>query len=143
VRRDSQAATLATTAWLSARGYEVPLGFQWEVAIAMSVIDGAVPSTFDSTVDTRFHLSITHDEWGFFFCHGGKVSWLRVTDVVTVQDRDEFKLKDFVPPLRDVANIVRRIEERERIRFHRQHATVRTTIKGGEHAMRIWVAASL
>jgi hypothetical protein len=143
VRRDSQAATLATTAWLSSRGYEVPLGFRWEVAIAMSVLDGPVPPTFDSAIDTRFHLSISQDEWGFFFCHAGRVSWIRVTDVVAVQDRDEFKLRDFVPPLRDVANLVHRIEERERILFRRQHAAVRTTIKGAEHALRIWVAASL
>jgi hypothetical protein len=138
---EQRAATLATSAWLSARGLIAPR--RWDVSIALDARDRAAQHEFDAAVDTRFHISISRDEWGFFFCHAGKASWIRITDVPSVFERDEYGLVADVPPLRDLGSLVQRLEERYNLRFHRQHASIRTNIASAESTIRIWVAASI
>lgn len=138
---EQSAATLATGAWLSARGLLAPP--RWTVSIALDSRDVPAEHEFDATRDTRFHLSIAKDEWGFFFCHLGKASWIRVTDVARVFERDDYELVKQVPPLRDLGALVQKLEEQYSIRFHRQHASIRTNIAGATSTIRIWVAAAI
>lgn len=140
---DRPAAALATTAWLNARGLRPPPALRWEVMIALDVVDRPALPTFDGTTDTRFHISISAGEWGFFFCHAGRVSWIRVTDLPSIYERDEHELLRDVPPLRDVGTLVHRLEERHKIAFHRKHCSIRTTLPGAEDTIRLWVAASI
>lgn len=138
---EQSAATLATSAWLNARGLIAPP--RWDVSIALDA--RAVPAVheFDVATDTRFHISIAKDEWGFFFCHLAKASWIRVTDVPRVFERDEHELVRDVPPLRDLGSLVQKLEEKHDIRFHRQHASIRTNIAGAQSTIRIWLAAAI
>ena len=141
VYSEPRAATLATNAWLSARGLIAPP--RWNVSIMLDARDQPARHEFDAALDTRFHISMSRDEWGFFFCHAGQVSWIRVTDVPAVFERDEYGLISNVPPLRDLGSLVQRLEETHQIRFHRQHASIRTNIGCAESTIRIWVAASI
>src|SRR3954463_13483249 len=75
------AGALATAVWLSARGLLVPPRTEWELSISLGVIDEQAPARFADTMDTRFHIAIASIEWGFFFCHHSRSSWIRVTDV--------------------------------------------------------------
>jgi hypothetical protein len=136
-----RAATLATSAWLSARGLIAPP--RWTVSIALDARPQPASHEFDAAHDTRFHISLNREEWGFFFCHAGKASWIRVTDVAGVFERDEYALVADVPPLRDLGSLVQKLEERHTIRFHRQHASIRTNIPAADSTIRIWVAASI
>jgi hypothetical protein len=136
-----RAATLATTAWLEARGLIAPA--RWTVSIALDARPRPARHEFDANVDTRFHISMSRDEWGFFFCHAGQASWIRVTDVPAVFERDEYGLIAEVPPLRDLGSLVQALEERYELRFHRQHASIRTNIPAAEATIRIWVAAAI
>ena len=134
---------LATSAWLAARGIRPAPSGRWDVTIALDVVDRPALPTFDGRLDSRFHISISPTEWGFFFCHAGRVSWIRVTDVPTVYERDEHELLRDVPPLRDIGSLVHRLEERHQLAFHRKHASIKTSIPGTEDTIRIWVAASI
>ena len=60
----------------------------------------------------RFHLAISSTEWGFVLCHAGWTSWIRVTDVPFVHERDDFRLLNQVPPLRDMGSLVQLVEDR-------------------------------
>jgi hypothetical protein len=127
------AGALATAVWLSARGLLVPPRAEWELSIALDV----------DAMDTRFHIAITSIEWGFYFCHHGCASWIRITDVPVVQERDDFALLSKVPPLRELGRMVRSLEETYRIHFRRQHAGIRSTIGDSEPAIREWVLTAI
>ena len=140
---EQRAATLASGAWLGARGLNLPSAAPWDVFIALDVVDRPATPNFDGKIDTRFHVSISRDEWGFFFCHQSRVSWIRVTDVPEVNERDEHGLVNAVPALRDLGKLIAMLEDRHEIRLRRQHAAIRTSIAGAEPTIRLWVVASL
>jgi len=160
-RRHASMGATAAAAWLANRGIDVEPGAPWEVSIALDVVDRRPSATFTDTRDTRFHISIGSDEWGFFFCHGGRTSWLRVTDRTFVHERDDHDLLGRVPSLRDLGKLVQSLEERHRFRLRREHAAIRSAIRGAaggpgaagaggaarsaeaEDNVRIWVVASL
>jgi hypothetical protein len=97
------------------------------------------PTDFDETKTTRFHLDIYSEEWGVFFCHAGRASWIRVTDLAFVHGRDEHALLSIVPPLRDVSLLLRELERRHGIHFQRRFAVIRTNLANGEAHVRSWL----
>lgn len=126
---------LATASWLLARGLSTH-ETRWYVAI---VLDTFAESTFevDMTTATRFQLEIFAEEWGFMFCHGGQMSWIRVTDIPFVHGKDDHGLLGHTPPLRDVATLVRKLEDRHDIAFGRD-PLVRTSLLGAEAVIADW-----
>jgi hypothetical protein len=137
------AGALATGAWLAARGLVVPPRTRWEATIALDVVERPALSTFSEARDTRFHVAISSTEWGFYFCHYGRASWIRVTDVPSVHERDDHALLVRVPPLRALGRLVRSLEDTYCVRFRREHAAIRTTIAGAEPPIWEWVLADL
>src|SRR5215831_84182 len=107
--RWSTAGALAASAWLNERSLLAPAS-RWHVEVALDVRDGPALAEFDEHLDTRFHVAIYSEEWGFFFCHGGRASWIRVTDVVFVHVRDDFRLLTQTPALKDIGLMMRRLE---------------------------------
>jgi len=137
------AGALASSSWLAGRALSVAPHARWEVSIALDVVGEKPSPTFTDASDTRFHIAIASNEWGFFFCHHSRISWIRVTDLPFVHERDDYGLLERVPPLRDLGRLVQSLEERYRIRFRRELASIRSTIPGAEENVRIWVVAAL
>jgi hypothetical protein len=129
----------AAKRWFDDRGLDAPNLKRWHAELAMSTLDAPAPAQFDERRDTRFHIDIYAEEWGFFFCHGGKTSWIRVTDIAFVHGRDEFSLLAQTPPLSDLGALVRGLENQHRVAFKRKHATVRTNVAGAEVSIRRWI----
>jgi hypothetical protein len=94
---------------------------------------------FDERSDTRFRLEIYSEEWGVFFCHKGRASWIRVTDIPFVHGRDDFHLLQAVPALNDIASLLRSIEQEHAIAFKREHALIRTNLPAAEPVVRAWI----
>lgn len=137
------AGALAASSWLAGRALHVPPYARWEVSIALDVVDAKPSPVFRDTADTRFHIAIASNEWGFFFCHHSRISWIRVTDLPFVHERDDYELLSKVPPLRDLGKLVQSLEERYQLRFRREHAAIRSTIPNAEENVRIWCVAAL
>ncbi len=106
----------------------------------MGLDDSPLPPEFDEATASRFHLDLYSEEWGLFFCHGGKASWVRITDLAFVHGRDEHALLSIVPSLRDIGVLIRELERRHAIQFQRKHAVVRTNLANAEPAIRAWLA---
>jgi hypothetical protein len=134
----STAGTLAVGAWLYDRGiYNMPTS-QWRVEITLDhARDGS--RGYAEALDTRFQLFILPDEWGYFFSHAGRVSRIRVTDLVHTELRDDHDLASVTPPLRRIGTLVRRLEHRFAITLPRYEAGVATTLPGSEPSVRAWV----
>ena len=120
---------IASAAWLAAREL-YPRDPKWRVEIELA------PS---STRELRLDLEIYAEEWGFRFSVRERVSWIRVTDVPFVHGRDDHSLLRETPPLRDIGSLVRTLEASHAIAFDRRAAAIRTTIDGGEPAIRSWL----
>jgi hypothetical protein len=129
----------AANSWLDERGLGTPQIKRWHAELSMSTLDAPAPPQFDERTDTRFHIDIYAEEWGFFFCHDGKTSWIRVTDIPFVHGRDEFSLLAQVPSLGDIGALVRGLENQHRVMFRRKHAMVRTNVAGAEVPIRRWI----
>lgn len=107
----------------------------------MGLDDSPLPLEFDETKTTRFHLDLYSEEWGLFFCHLGKASWIRISDLAFVHGRDEHALLGIVPQLRDIGMLIRELERRHGVQFQRKHAVIRTNLANAEPAIRTWLAA--
>lgn len=129
--------------WLRARGVEPPPGDKrWYVEIAMGLARERPPTDFDEATATRLHISIYSEEWGVYFCHRGRSSWIRVTDLPFVHGRDDYKLLTMLPAsLIDFGSFMRRLESSEHIRFERAHASIKTNLDSIEPAVRGWLLA--
>jgi hypothetical protein len=125
--------------WLAARGLELARSSFLE--IALDVVDRPASTTYTTDTDTRFHLNIYPEEWGIFFCHGGRASWIRMTDELFVHGRDEHKLRDELPTLAHIGDLVRTLESRFGIAFRRDFALVHSNLTGARTAVREWLAA--
>jgi hypothetical protein len=119
---------LASAAWLADRGL-VPDEPKWFVEITLTARSG-----------TRLQLDIYAEEWGFQLAHDGRSSWIRVTDVAFVHGRDDFDLFARTPRLREIALWIRQLEDSLGVRFDREALAIRTNIRGGDAAVRTWVA---
>jgi len=138
LRASTLGATVAAT-WLRSLGHPATTE-RWHVEIALDVIDRRAPVTFDEARATRFHIDAYLEEWGLYFCHGGRWSWIRVTDIAFVHGRDDHGLLAWGPTLEDVGALLRRLEGMHGISFHRKHANIRTNLAGVEPAVRGWLA---
>jgi len=137
----SNAGALAAQAWLTARNIPRPSLSRWHVEIALDVVDAPARADFDERTATRFHVDIYAEEWGFYCCHRGRASWIRVTDVPFVHGRDDFKLLAAVPPLKEIGSLLRTVEQQHSVWFRRDRALVRTSLATAESAIRRWVEA--
>jgi len=135
----SSAGALAASSWLRRRGIPTTLATRWHVEIAMDTSDGPAQPEYDERRASRFHVDIYSEEWGVYFCHGGRASWIRVTDIPFVHVRDDFALLGVTPALKDVGGLLRLVENRNVIRFQRHLALVRTNLVGAEPAIRRWL----
>jgi hypothetical protein len=140
---ERHAGMLAANAWLEARGLRKRTGAGWNVAIALEVSDLPASPFIKKPADSRFHIAISAAEWGFFFCHRGRASWIRVTDVPFVHECDDHGLVHEVPPLRDLGRLVQTVEQRNGILFRRMRASVRTDLVDAEPQIRGWIATAL
>lgn len=136
----STAGALAASAWLRDRAATPPAHSRWHVEIALDVVNRRAPTEFDETSATRFHINIYAEEWGTFFCHGGRSSWIRVTDVPFVHGKDDFNLISLMPALEDVGQLLRRVEQANGIRFQREYAAIDTNLPNLEAAVLAWIA---
>ncbi len=130
----------AAAGWLAARRLPTPSVLRWHVEIALDTRDAPAPHAFDDRAATRFHVDIYSEEWGVFFCHGGRSSWIRVTDIAFVHGRDDFGLLGTIPALKDIGALLRKLEQQHTIQLHREHAAIRTNLTGAEPAIRRWIA---
>jgi len=129
----------AAAGWLADRGIQSPTLKRWHVEISLATVDVPAPVNYDDRVDTRFHIDIYSEEWGFFFAHRGKASWIRITDIPFVHGRDDFRLLAQTPALPDIGALLRTLETTHQLQFHRKFALVRTNVAGAESAVRRWV----
>ena len=136
----TNAGTLAAAAWLSSLGLNPPPGtLRWHAEISLDVREGPAPAEFDEARDSRFHLDIYSEEWGFFFCHAGRVSWIRITDIPFVHGRDDHHLLTQTPALPDVGKLLRSLETKHEIKFRRAQALIRTNVVAAEPMIRRWL----
>lgn len=137
---DSNAGKLATAAWLSARGLR-PTSKTWDVEVGLGIIAKPPKIEFDPRRDTRFHLHIYSEEWGYRFSHAGRASWIRVTDIAFVHGADEFRLLDATPALKNIGAFLRALEAEHSLKFQRAHAVISSTFHGADAAVRKWIQA--
>jgi hypothetical protein len=137
----STAGTLAVGAWLYDRGIHQPQRTPWRIEVTLADTRRSGSRRFAEAIDTRFQVFIETDEWGFCFCHAGKVSRIRVTDLVRPELRDDHNLASTTPPLRRIGTFVRQLEDRYRITLLRADAEIATTLAGSEPIVRTWVTA--
>jgi hypothetical protein len=131
----------AAQAWLSARGLSAPSLTRWHASILLGTEDRPPELELDERVDTRFRIEIYSEEWGYFFCHRGHASWIRVTDIPFVHGRDDFKLLPTTPSLENLGQLLRSLEQQHGLAFRRDQAVVRTNVAHAEAAIRQWVEA--
>ena len=137
----STAGKLAAQAWLRARTLSTPSLTPWHVEITLDIRNGPARPDIDEARDTRLRLEIYSEEWGVFFCHAGRASWIRVTDIAFVHGRDDFRLLSIVPPLKDISSLIRTIERQHDLAFRRDHALVRTNVASAQTVVQAWVKA--
>jgi hypothetical protein len=132
--------SLAAFGWLDDRGVARPSS-RWSIEIALDVIDRPTAGEFDARGASRFHLDIYSEEWGYFFCHAGRASWIRTTDVAFVHVRDDYALLAHTPPLAQIGELVRALEREHGLALRRDRARVSTDL-GAEAlvATRRWLA---
>jgi hypothetical protein len=133
------AGMLATRGWLTARGLPPSQTPLWHAEIVLDIADQFAREQFDERVDTRCRIEIYADEWGVQLCHGGRSSKIRVTDVAFVEGRDDFQLIDSLPPLRDLGQLLRKVEARNDIQFRRRNAAIQTNLLTADAAIRAWI----
>ena len=134
----STAGNLAAAVWLSARGLRAP-GRSWDVEIGFDVHARPALRQFDEKRDSRFQLHIYAEEWGFQFCHAGRASWIRITDIAFVHGADDHHLLSSTPPLKNIATFLRALETKHGLKFNRGQAAIATTIPDAELPIRNWL----
>jgi hypothetical protein len=130
---------LSAASWLRDRGVDSPGGRRWHFEVSLSTQDRPASPLYDDRIDTRFHIDIYSEEWGFFFCHGGRASWIRFTDVPFVHGRDDFALLAAIPPLVEIGGFLRNLEAIHQVVFRREHALIRTNLPSAAPVIRRWV----
>lgn len=129
----------AAYAWLADRQVPAP-STRWHVAIGLDVRDEPALAGFDEATDSRFHVEIYAEEWGYFFCHAGRASWIRITDVPFVHMRDDYGLLAATPALDAIGDVLRKLEDEHHLAFRRDLAFVSTSLVNAEPAIRRWIA---
>jgi hypothetical protein len=127
----------AAATWLRER--RLRASKSWFVELALDTSDRPASITFSHDTDNRFHLNLYPDEWGVFFCHGSRASWIRVTDEPFVHGRDDHQLLGQLPELHQIGYLLHALEDRYGLQFRREHALVRTALAGGDKQIRSWL----
>lgn len=140
---EKRAGALAAAAWLRACGLCGPIDSDWDVIIALEVGDHPVPPCASDPTVSRFEIAITMTAWELLFRYRGRTSGIRVTDVAMVNVRDDHGLIRSLPPLRNVGSLIRVLEHRHAVSFHRKRACVRTSLVDAEPRIRRWIAEAL
>jgi hypothetical protein len=138
-RATTTAGMLAARQWVTARGLTPPSVTRWHATILLGTEEHSPELEIDERRETRFRIEIYSEEWGFFFCHAGRSSWIRVTDIPFVHGRDDFRLLPLTPPLHDVGHFLRRLESQHAVQFQREHARLTTNLVDAEPELRRWV----
>ena len=128
---------LACAAWLVERGITCADN-RWFVIAAFDAAPDAQLESFDEDSATRFQVELFSEEWGFRFCHRGRVSWVRITDIAFAHGRDDHDLLASKPRLKDIGKMLRALEKRYDLSFDRTRPLTRTSISGAEDAVREW-----
>ena len=131
---------LASAAWLASRAL-VPSDPKWFVAVAFDLDERATLTDLDELEATRFQLDIFAEEWGFRFCHQGRASWIRVTDIAFVHGRDDHGLFRKTRRLKHIGDTLREVERRYCISFPRERALIATNVRDPDSAIRAWAAS--
>jgi hypothetical protein len=126
---------MASAAWLVARGLTPPPG-RWHVEILLST--SRHPP--DDDTPTVLCLELFSEEWGFWFRHDGKTSWIRITDLPFVHGRDDHNLLASAPALKSFGSLVRAIERRFDIGFVTKAAEIRSSLVDAGPVIRAWIA---
>jgi len=138
ISADTNAGKLATAAWIFQNGLR-PRAKTWDVEIGLGVVAKPATLEFDPQRDTRFQLHLYSEEWGYRFCHAGRQSWIRITDVPFVHGSDQFKLLAATPPLKNLGAFLRSLEDSHGLAFQRSHAALLSSIPDAEPAVRDWL----
>jgi hypothetical protein len=133
------AGALAAETWLRARG-ATPTAFRWHVEVTLEATSKTARN--QSLDNTQLRLEIYSDEWGVYFAHAGRASWVRVTDVAFVHGRDDFGLLHVLPPLKDVGQLMRHLERAHGVRFRFDRPVVKTNLEDVEPLVRAWVTST-
>ncbi len=112
--------------WLGALGLSPTA--RWYVEISIS-----------ADADTAFELNIYGEEWGFAFHHGGRGSWIRVTDIPFVHGRDDFQLLPQTPELLAIDTLVSDLERTHGFAFRRVKASIRSNLPDALEIVRDWL----
>jgi hypothetical protein len=111
----------------------------WFVELGLGTGDAPLSETWGDG-ETRLHVYIYPQEWGFLFSHAGSSSWIRIADRAYVHGRDDFGLVSSTPPLREIASFVRELEHRHAIALRRDRVLVRTNLPAIDQCVRDWAA---
>ena len=129
----------AALAWLRERDPAATSNDRWYVEIALDVIASSAAYELDEATATRFHLDIYREEWGVWFCHRGRSSRIVCSDAIRVLGADHYNLLAIMPRLRDIGDLIQRLESGHGIHFARDHAAVCTNLPALEPAIRTWI----
>src|ERR1051325_11258092 len=132
--------SVAAGAWLMALDLS-PSPARWYAEIAMNVRDTAATFVVDDRADTYFRIDVYAEEWGFYFCHRDKASWIPVTDIAFVHGQDDFQLLRATPRLDKIGTLVQELEHRHDLRFRLDLAAIRSNVANAELAIRRWVSS--
>lgn len=91
--------------------------------------------------DSRLELNIYLEEWGFVFHHGGRTSWIRVTDVPFVHGRDDFGLLPSTPDLLSIHGFLVELASKHAIDWQHENAGVRTNLPRATETIRRWLVS--
>lgn len=136
----STVGSLAAFAWLAELRLPTPTT-RWFVEIALDVAPQLADPSCDESTATRFHLNLYAEEWGLFFCHASRVSWIRVTDIAFAHAlRDDYGLLARQPELANIAELVRSLEREHGLQFRRELAYVGSDLgDDAVTAIRAWL----
>lgn len=117
-----------------ARGLTPPAD-RWhaEILIGAHQPTGASPTTL--------LVELFSEEWGFWFRHAEKVSWIRITDVPFVHGRDDHGLLARTPALHKLGTLVRELEDRYKLQFQTKKSAIRTNLVAADPAIREWIGS--
>ena len=127
----------AVSQWLRENGLDVAAdGWRATIVLPIAVHDVLA----GSAAETRLEVELEPDKWGLCFSHAGRTSRIRVADMAAVDGCDDHDLLVITPQLRDLGRLLRHLEERHAVRFHRDSAEVRTEHAPIKDAALRWLA---
>jgi hypothetical protein len=127
----------AVSRWLRENGLE-PATTDWRATIVLPVMLHDVVT--DQPTETRLEVELEPDKWRLCFSHAGRTSRIRVADMAAVDGCDDHDLLVITPQLRDLGRLLRHLEQRHALRFHRDSAEVRTEHPTIKDAALRWLA---